>query len=276
MTDKIIHQEIKRPLLPEPLNIKYQNNRNKLTNNRRKFIKNSSLATLAALGIPEIVSTAFAGEKAIQVTLSKNDVILFQGDSITDWGRDKSKSDPNTSGALGSGYALVTSAQLLSRHPALQLQVYNKGISAEKVFQLADRWDRDCLEIKPNVLSILIGVNDFWHTLTSGYKGTIETYRTDYRKLLERTKKALPKVKPIIMEPYAVKGVKAVDEKWYPAFNDYQRAAKEIALGFNAVFIPLQTIFDKAQESAPGSYWTIDGVHPSVAGEGLIAQAFKG
>jgi len=82
-------------------------------------------------------------------------------------------------------------------------------------------------------------------------KGTIETYRTDYRKLLERTKKALPKVKLIIMEPYAVKGVKAVDEKWYPAFNDYQRAAKEIALEFNAVFIPLQTIFDKAQESAP-------------------------
>jgi len=247
---------------------------NKLKNNRRSFIKNTSLATLAALSIPEIVSSAFIAEKANQVVLAKNDIILFQGDSITDWGRDKSKNDSNTSSALGSGYALVTTAQLLARHPILQLQVYNKGISAEKVFQLADRWDSDCLDIRPNVLSILIGVNDFWHTLTSGYKGTIETYRTDYRKLLERTKKALPNVQLIIMEPYAVKGVKAVDEKWYPAFNDYQRAAKEIAQEFNAVFIPLQTIFDKAQQSAPGSYWTIDGVHPSVAGEGLIAQAW--
>ncbi len=245
-----------------------------LINNRRNFIKNVSLGTLAAVSIPQIASSAFNGKKAGKIKLDKNDVILFQGDSITDWGRDKNKNDANASNTLGSGYPLITAGQLLWRYPGLQLQVYNKGISGQKVFQLAERWDKDCIDLKPNVLSILVGVNDFWHTLTSNYKGTIETYQTDYRKLLARTKKALPDVKLIIIEPYAVKGVKAVDEKWYPAFDDYRKAAKDIALEFQATFIPLQSIFDKALEAAPGSYWTIDGVHPSVAGEGLIAHAW--
>lgn len=242
--------------------------------NRRNFIRNTSLAGLATIGIPSIVSAAFIPEKVNRIAISKNDVILFQGDSITDWGRDKKNANANVSSALGSGYPLITSAQLLNNYPGQQLKIYNKGISAEKVFQLAARWDADCIDIKPDVLSILIGVNDFWHTLTSGYNGTIETYRTDYKKLLERTKKALPKVKLIIMEPYAITGVKAVDDKWYPAFDTYRQAAKEIAGEFGAVFIPLQAIFNKALEVAPGSYWTIDGVHPSVAGEGLIAQAW--
>jgi lysophospholipase L1-like esterase len=245
-----------------------------ISNNRRNFIKNVSLGTLATVSIPEIVSSAFNEEKTSHITLAKNDVILFQGDSITDWGRDKNKNDANATNTLGSGYPLIATAQLLWQNPRLQLQVYNKGISGNKVFQLAERWDKDCIDIKPNVLSILVGVNDFWHTLTSDYKGTIETYRTDYQKLLQRTRKALPNVKLIIMEPYAVKGVKAVDEKWYPAFDGYRKVAKDMAREFSATFIPLQTVFDKALETAPGGYWTIDGVHPSVAGEGLIAHAW--
>lgn len=244
------------------------------TNQRRNFIKNASLATLAAITIPDIITSAFAAERVSRIKLSKNDVILFQGDSITDWGRNKGQTTPNASSALGPGYPLVATAQLLWQFPDLQLQVYNKGISAQKVFQLADRWDADCLAIKPNVLSILIGVNDYWHTLTSGYTGTIETYRTDYKKLIERTKQSLPDVRLIIMEPYAIKGVKAVDEKWFPAFDEYRQAAKAIATEFGATFIPLQSIFEKAIETAPGAYWTIDGVHPSVAGEGLIAHAW--
>lgn len=244
------------------------------TNPRRNFIKNASLATLAAITIPDIITSAFAAERVSRIKLSKNDVILFQGDSITDWGRNKGQTMPNASSALGPGYPLVATAQLLWQFPDLQLQVYNKGISAQKVFQLADRWDADCLAIKPNVLSILIGVNDYWHTLTSGYTGTIETYRTDYKKLIERTKQSLPDVRIIIMEPYAIKGVKAVDEKWFPAFDEYRQAAKATATEFGATFIPLQSIFEKAIETAPGAYWTIDGVHPSVAGEGLIAHAW--
>lgn len=245
-----------------------------ILNNRRGFIKTASMATLAAIAVPEIVSTAFAAEKKTKLLLAKNDTILFQGDSITDWGRDRSKNETNTTSALGSGYVLATSAQLLGQHPAHQFKIHNKGIGGQKVFELAARWDTDCIDLKPNVLSILIGVNDFWHTMSLGYKGSLETYRNDYRKLLERTKKALPDVKLILMEPFGLKDVKFVDEKWYPVFAQYQQAAREIATGFGAVFIPLQAVFNKALEVAPGHYWTVDGVHPSIAGEGLIAQAW--
>lgn len=241
---------------------------------RRSFVKQLSLvgAAAALAGLPGI--PAAASPAGSRVRLRPDDIVLFQGDSITDWGRDKTKDGPNASGALGGGYPLVTTAELLRRYPGLHLQVYNRGISGHKVYQLADRWDTDCLALKPTVLSILVGVNDYWHTLTHGYNGTLQTYRDDYHKLLDRTVKVLPGVRLIILEPYAVKGVKAVDDSWFPAFDGYRQAAAEVAHAFGATFIPLQAIFDKAQSKAPASYWTIDGVHPSVAGEGLIAQAW--
>lgn len=245
-----------------------------MRSNRRNFIRNVAITTAASLSIPEIVSAAIAPIKGKKVVLEKDNVILFQGDSITDWGRDKTKNNPNDSSALGGGYPLLISSKLLKDHPDKNLQLFNKGISGNKVFQLADRWDEDCLNLKPNVLSILVGVNDFWHTLTNGYTGTIETYRNDYKKLLDRTKQALPDVKLIIGEPFAVKGVKAVDEKWYPTFDGFRQAAQDMAKEFDAAFIPYQSIFDKATELAPGNYWTGDGVHPSLAGAELMATAW--
>jgi lysophospholipase L1-like esterase len=241
---------------------------------RRNFIKNTSIASIAALGLPQIVSAALATENIKKPDLDKNDVILFQGDSITDWGRDHANTMPNNTSALGSGYTLLTASYLLLKYADKNLQIYNKGISGNKVYQLAERWDTDCLALKPNVLSIHIGVNDFWHTLTNGYTGTIETYITDYHKLLDRTKQALPNVKLVICEPFAVKGVKAVDDKWYPTFDLFRKAARDIAAEYKATFVPYQAAFDKALESAPGSYWNLDGVHPSVAGEALMAQTW--
>jgi lysophospholipase L1-like esterase len=241
---------------------------------RRNFVKTAALSTVASISIPDIVSAAIASPNPKKITLRKGDTVLFQGDSITDWGRDKNNSSPNDFGALGHGYPLLAACPLLKDHPDKDLQIYNRGISGNKVFQLADRWSADCLDLKPNVLSILIGVNDYWHTLTNGYTGTIETYRNDYKKLLDRTKQALPDVKLIIGEPFAIKGVKAVDDKWYPAFDAYREAAREMADQFGAIFIPYQSVFDKAQQLAPGSYWTGDGVHPSPAGAALMAQAW--
>jgi len=242
-------------------------------NNRRGFFKKASLGGLITISSPEIIFSASA-KSGKKITLEKDDVILFQGDSITDAGRNRDNKNSNNSSALGSGYAFMAAAALLDQYADKNLTIYNKGISGNKVYQLAERWQADCLDLKPTVLSILIGVNDFWHTLTGGYKGTIETYRTDFKSLLDKTKQQLPNVKLIICEPFAVTGVKAVDEKWYPAFNDYRSAAKEIAETYNAVFVPFQSIFDKAQKKAPGAYWTGDGVHPSIAGGELMAQAW--
>jgi lysophospholipase L1-like esterase len=243
-------------------------------NDRRTFIRKAALGSLLAVSISDIVSASFSGSKEKKVEIGKGDIILFQGDSITDAGRNREETSFNNAAALGSGYALLAGANLLKKYPELDLKIYNKGISGNKVFQLADRWDTDCLGLKPNILSILIGVNDIWHKLTGNYNGTVEIYRNDYISLLERTKKALPGIKLIICEPFAVPGVKAVDDKWYPEFYSYQKTAREIADKFGAVFIPYQKIFDEALKHAPGSYWTPDGVHPSLAGAQLMASAW--
>jgi lysophospholipase L1-like esterase len=245
------------------------------TKGRRDFIRNVTLGAGAMLSIPQIVSAAYVPQKSSKITLAKDDVILFQGDSITDAGRNKEEKAFNNAKALGTGYALMATSKLLLDHPDKNLQLYNRGISGNKVFQLAERWDADCLQLKPTILSILIGVNDFWHTLDGKYAGTIEIYRNDLKALLDKTKQQLPNVQLIIGEPFALAGIKAVDEKWFPMFYDYQKAALEIANIYSATFIPYQRIFDRAAKSAPGVYWTYDGVHPSVAGSQLMAHAWR-
>lgn len=226
-----------------------------------------------ALSLPEIVSAATSREKTRRVSLSDGDVILFQGDSITDMGRNRKKLDANDNGGLGPGYPFIAASELLLNNPARKLKIYNRAISGNVVPQLAARWDADCLDLKPDVLSILIGVNDYWHTLGGGYTGTIDSYTRDYRALLDRTRKALPNVKLIIGEPYAIPGVKAVTESWFPAFNAYQKVARQLADEFGAAWIPYQAIYDKAIKSAAASYWTPDGVHPNAAGDALMARA---
>lgn len=242
--------------------------------NRRKFITNTAIGALATVALPQIASAAPTESMAKKVSLNANDVILFQGDSITDSGRNRTNTLPNNAQMLGTGYPYLAASNLLLNMPGKELKIFNRGISGNKVFQLADRWDADCLALKPTVLSIMVGVNDFWHTLTNGYTGTIDVYRTDYKKLLDRTLQALPNVRFIIGEPFAIKGVKSVDDKWYPKFDEYRAVAKEIADQYNAAFIPYQSIFDKAIETAPANYWTADGVHPTLAGASLMANAW--
>lgn len=241
---------------------------------RRNFIKRATLGSAVAIGLPQIVASAYNGARPSKISLQKNDIILFQGDSITDAGRDRGGVTANNVKGLGSGYALLATSQLLHDHAAKTLQIFNRGISGNKVHQLAERWDTDCLDIKPTVLSILIGVNDFWHMLNGKYSGTIDTYRNDYRALLQRTKDKLPDVKLVIGEPFAVTGVKAVDNTWFPRFTEYQQAARALAKEFGATFIPYQSVFDKAAKVAPSSYWTGDGVHTTLAGSQLMAEAW--
>lgn len=245
------------------------------TNSRRSFLKKAAAGTAAMVSMPGILAAAMPPAKKMKtIRLLKDQTILLQGDSITDAGRNREDTGYNTARNLGSGYAMLAGATMLNKYEALNLKIYNKGISGNKVFQLAERWDADCLALKPDVLSILIGVNDIWHKLNGNYDGTCEIYRRDYIALLERTMQALPRVKLIICEPFAVPGVKAVDDRWYPEFYEYQKAAREIADCFKAVFIPFQKVFDEAVKRAPASYWTGDGVHPTLAGAQLMNKAW--
>ena len=235
---------------------------------RRSFLKKTALLAAGSVGLPSLVKAHELEQKNIPENLT----ILFQGDSITDAGRDKGRYYPNDGSGMGNGYVYQIVAKLLGTYPSKNLRCYNRGISGNKVFQLANRWEDDCLQLKPDVLSILIGVNDFWHTLSWGYKGTFKTYEKDFRALLDRTKAAYPNIKLIIGEPFAVEGGTAIGEEWHPAFNAYRQSAKSIAADYNAVFIPYQNIFDEALNQAPVSFWCADGVHPSIAGNYLMAQ----
>lgn len=243
-------------------------------NSRRRFLKKAVLGTLAAVSIPEIISASMPKKKKTKIELLSGQTILFQGDSITDAGRNREETGFNNPKALGTGYAMLTAVQILGKYAELNLKIYNKGISGNKVYQLAERWDNDCIGIKPDVLSILIGVNDFWHKFNGNYNGTTEIYRNDLIALIERTLKALPNVKLVICEPYAVPGVKAVNEKWYPEFPEYQKAAREVSDRFGAIFVPFQAVYDDAIKRAPASYWTGDGVHAALPGAQLMAEAW--
>jgi lysophospholipase L1-like esterase len=241
---------------------------------RRNFLKTSSLtaAGLAAAASADASLTT----RDHRVKVAKENVILFQGDSITDAGRSRDKdkmSAPNNQPGLGNGYAWFAAASLLVDRPVDGLLIFNRGVSGNKVFQLAERWQTDCLDLKPDVLSILIGVNDIWHTLEPklGYKGTLEIYENDYHALIERTIKALPKVKLVICEPFVL-NCGAVKESWFPEFNRYRAAAKRVAEKHRATFVPFQAMFDVAVKFAPPEHWANDGVHPTAAGAALMAH----
>ncbi len=241
-----------------------------MKNSRRQFIKKSALGAGLGLSLPNLLEGIDLSDIA-----DDNNVIIFQGDSITDAGRNKERQAANNSGSLGRGYVSLIASELLGKYPGKNWQCYNRGISGNKVHQLAARWKEDCLDLKPDVLSILIGVNDYWHTLTHNYKGTVEVYEEDLRNLLDLTISALPDLKLIIAEPFAVDGGSAINnDEWFPAFNGYREAAKSIAKDYNAAWVPYQTIFDEALDKASVDYWCPDGVHPAPAGNYLMAQAW--
>jgi lysophospholipase L1-like esterase len=204
--------------------------------------------------------------------IAPGDTVLFQGDSITDAGRKREAAgEANSFAALGSGYAWLAAAQLIIDRQEDNLKIFNRGISGNKVYQLAERWQADCLGLKPNVLSILIGVNDFWHKHKHNYDGTLEKYEADYHDLLVHTREQLPEVKLVVCEPFVLKAG-AVDETWFPEFDRYRAAARRVANEADAVFVPFQSLFDQAAHLAPAAHWAADGVHPTVHGAALMAH----
>lgn len=233
---------------------------------RRTFVKSAS----SALPIMSLNPMSLSG------LLQSETTILFQGDSITDAGRNRAGYYANDRGGMGSGYVAHVTTELLGERPNANIRVYNRGISGHKVFQLADRWEDDCIQLEPDILSVMIGVNDFWHTLTHDYKGTPDTYKSDFIALLQRTRDELPNVKFIVAEPFFVRDGRAIDNAvWDQNFPIYQKYSKEVAVHFDAAFIPLQSLFNEALKVKPVSYWCPDGVHPSMAGSHMMAEAWK-
>ncbi len=242
---------------------------------RRGFLS----TTLLSAGAAGLLTSNSAGAVE-EVTarplgvIAPGSTILFQGDSITDAGRKRNRSAANDQPALGGGYALLSAAQLITNAPDANLSVYNRGISGNKVHQLAARWQQDCLDLKPDVLSILVGVNDIWHALNGKYDGTVETYRNDYRQLLRaHAHGEYPEVKIVICEPFVLK-TGAVTDKWFPEFDGFREAARQLAAELADVWVPFQSMFDEAVKLGIPNYWAGDGVHPTAAGSAMMAHAW--
>jgi len=249
---------------------------------RRDFLGASvaALGGLAGLSLTGCATPTVHAADSIPTAkpwLAAGDTVLFQGDSITDAGRNrKTAAKANDQTALGRGYAWLAAAELLVQHHAedgSNVSIFNRGISGHKVFQLANRWQRDCLDLKPNLVSILIGVNDIWHTKNGKYKGTVPIYEHDYDQLLARTRDQLPGVRLVVCEPFVLR-CGAVKESWFPEFDGYRAAARNVANKHGAVFVPFQSMFDKASSYAPSEHWAKDGVHPSPAGAALMAHTW--
>lgn len=240
---------------------------------RRDFLKRAAVVSagaVAAVSIPSIVEAASQKQaKGKKIKLKNGSVILFQGDSITDNGRVRKDTGYNSAQGMGFGYATLAGAEILCKHAAKSPKVYNRGISADKVFMLTERWEKDCFDLQPDVVSILIGVNDFWHYNNGDYD-----YKKYYMDLVSRTKDRLPDVQMVICQPFAIKGVNRVDDTWFPGYNRLMDAAREVADKFDAVFVPFHEAFQEAVKVAPPSYWSRDGIHSTLAGSQLMAATW--
>jgi len=205
--------------------------------------------------------------------LTGHEIVLFQGDSITDCQRSRSATTPNERAGLGFGYASRIVARLREAGRAADLRFHNRGVSGDRVPDLAARWQEDCLDLQPDVLSILVGVNDMWHGLQGSYADTPESFEQGYRELLARTRAALPAVKLIICEPFVVR-CGAVDGQWFPEFDNRRVAVRRLAGEFDAAFVGFQSAFDRAVEGTSPADWCDDGVHPTFAGHEMMADVW--
>jgi lysophospholipase L1-like esterase len=245
---------------------------------RRQLLGGATLASLSGTLFSQALNKKEVANPKIH--LKPGVTLLFQGDSITDAGRQNRKSpNPNEQASMGNGYACMAAAGILNSSADLKLSIFNRGISGNKVHQLDARWQSDCLAHKPDILSILIGVNDIWHGFQGKYDGTVDRYEEDYLALVARTRKALPDIQLVICEPFVLK-CGAVSSKWFPEFDRYREAARRVADSHAATFVPFQSMFDQASSFAPPQHWARDGVHPTAYGSALMAdywlQAVRG
>ncbi|MBN9616985.1 MAG: SGNH/GDSL hydrolase family protein [Acidobacteriales bacterium] len=202
--------------------------------------------------------------------LHKGNTLLFQGDSITDGGRQRTGSDYNH--IMGQDYAYILAAEIGSRYPERGLIFVNRGISGDRVIELAARWQKDTLDLKPNLLSILVGIND---TLGRGPRSeTIEEYERTYDKLLADTISALPGTRIVLGEPFLLPVGKHKDDYATEMVEVKKRQAvvERLAARYHLPIVLYQDAFDAARAKAPADHWSWDGVHPTYAGHGLMAQ----
>jgi lysophospholipase L1-like esterase len=228
----------------------------------RIIIFGTSLVLLAARGLAQTP------------LFEKGACILFQGDSITDGGRGRT-ADPNH--VFGQDYAYLIAARQGADFPERNVTFINRGISGNTVSNLTARWQADTLDLKPDVLSILIGVNDVGHKLHTNQIFSVEEYEQTYDKLLADTIAVMPRVKLILGEPFMAPGKSTADRlaEWQVALKSEREVVEKLGKKYHAPVVHYQKMFDAAFRRMPAEYWIWDGVHPTYAGHQLMADEWQ-
>lgn len=197
-------------------------------------------------------------------------VILFQGDSITDAGRKRHITQANKPRGLGNGYVKRIVNELQKHYPG-KFDCYNRGISGDRIVDLYARWKIDGVNLQPDIISILAGVNDTWHEFAAQNGVEVDRYETIYRLLLDYTREKLPSAKIVLCEPFVLPcGV--VTAAWENEMAQRRQMVARLAESYSAAFVPFQSMFDNALNDAPPPHWAKDGVHPTDAGHQRMAD----
>ncbi len=234
---------------------------------RRSFVRSITALSAFKLAAPELLQ---AMPRNTNNKEGDGFTFLFQGDSITDGNRSRNN---DWNHVMGHGYQYIIASRLWYDLPQKGFHFFNRGVSGNKVTDLAARWQTDTLDIKPDVLSILIGINDTSAFIDGNKDFTAGAYESGYRQLLQQTKRQLPNVEFVLCEPFVLPVGKVKDNWQQYADEIAKRAAsvKKLSVEFNTVFVPFRGAFNKVLSKAPADYWIWDGIHPMPAGHELMA-----
>ncbi|MES2455179.1 MAG: SGNH/GDSL hydrolase family protein [Bacteroidota bacterium] len=242
---------------------------------RRSFIRKAGLLGLTGSLISNALM-AFEQESDSAKTSEQQKpglTFLFQGDSITDGNHGRAEWDLNH--IMGHGYVYSIASKLGADFPERNLKFINRGVSGNKITDLAGRWQKDTIDLNPDVLSILVGINDSDSYLKDKTAGvSVAAYEEIYNSLLDQTRSKFPNVLFVLGEPFTLPFSPANEERTGRQLDVAARSAvvKKLALAHNAVFLPFQQVFDRALKRAPEQYWIWDHIHPTVAGHELMAR----
>lgn len=201
--------------------------------------------------------------------------LVFIGDSITCADRNFNlNGEGRDDAAYGSGYVRMVKSMLDAFYPERQIRVVNKGIGGHTVLDLAERWQSDVLDLKPDWLSVMIGINDVWRQfdtpLATERHVQLDVYTDTYRRLLEQARPGLTGL--VIASPYVLDT--NLDDSMRRRMDEYRAVSQQLAAEFDGIYVDTQLAFDAYLQHYHPNQLCWDRIHPSASGHMVIARAW--
>jgi len=203
----------------------------------------------------------------MSVLFQDDALVLFQGDSITDAGRDR-----DDTANLGRGYAMMAAGMFSAMHPEKRVRFLNRGVGGNRVKDLRQRWDSDCIDLKPDWVSIMVGINDTWRRYDRNEPTRLKDFETAYEEILLRTHEELG-AQLIVCEQFLLP-TPPDRLAWREDLDPKIDVVRHVARRFGAIYVPMDGIFAASAMRRDPEFWSADGVHPSPAGHALIALSW--